>query len=406
MVRLRRLLGTELLGSRPYRLQTPISADVTDVDRYLERSAVHAALRHYRGPLLPQSTAPGIERLRWSIEQDVRAAVLTATDPRHLLWWTGTAWGREDLEAWERLAVAAPAGATRERARSHARRLAAEFGLPAAAALASGTQRARNLGRRTLAATGANQAPSLRGAADAADEPRARRPRPAHRTADRAGPRGAVTPRPPARVVIVDDHVLLRQGLRALLQTEPSVVVLGEAGTTADALTAVARCRPDVVILDVRLVNGVLRGVELCRRLITAHPTTRVVVLTTELTESVLLSALRAGASGVLLKDNDFAALVRAIQDVRAGRNAFDSRTAALAARLVRRSGGGDVPRLTEREVDILGLMARGLSNRTISGRLFISETTVKFHVANVLRKMTAATRGEAVFRAGELGLI
>ncbi len=219
-------------------------------------------------------------------------------------------------------------------------------------------------------------------------------------------PRGAVAARPPARVVIVDDHVLLRQGLHALLRTEPSVVVLGEAGTTADALTAVARSRPDVVILDVRLVNGVLRGVELCRRLTTAHPATRVVVLTTELTESVLLSALRAGASGVLLKDNDFAALVRAIQDVRAGRNALDSRTAALAARLVRRSGSADVPRLTDREADILVLLARGLSNRTISGRLFISETTVKFHVANVLRKMAAATRGEAVFRAGELGLI
>ena len=216
----------------------------------------------------------------------------------------------------------------------------------------------------------------------------------------------AVMSRPAARIVLIDDHVLLRQGLRALLRTEPSVVVLGEAGTTAEALAVVARSRPDVVILDVRLVDGILRGVELCRRLTTTYPETRVIVLTTELTESLLLSALRAGASGVLLKDNDFDALIRAIQDVRTGHNAFDSRTAALAARLVRRRGSDDLPRLTDREADILALMARGLSNRTIGGRLFISETTVKFHVANVLRKMAAATRGEAVFRAGELGLI
>ncbi len=160
MVRLRRLLGPELLGSRPYRLQMPIGADVTDIDRFLERSAVPAALRHYRGPLLPHSTAPGIERLRWSIEQDVRAAVLTTTDPRHLVWWTSTTWGRDDLEAWERLTMAAPAGATRERARSHARRLAADYGLPAAAALASGSQPRRNLARPTLVGTGATQVPS------------------------------------------------------------------------------------------------------------------------------------------------------------------------------------------------------------------------------------------------------
>ncbi len=134
MVRLRRLLGPEVLSSRPYRLQTQISSDVTDVDRFLERAAVHAALRHYRGPLLPQSTAPGIERLRWSIEQHVRAALLTTTDPRNLVRWTSTTWGRDDLEVWERLTMTAPAGATRERAKSHARRLAAEYGIPAVAA--------------------------------------------------------------------------------------------------------------------------------------------------------------------------------------------------------------------------------------------------------------------------------
>jgi hypothetical protein len=130
MVRLRRLLGPDLLASRPYRLPVPISADVTDVRRLLEMGTVDAALRHYRGPLLPLSEAPGIERIRWTLEQQARAALLATTNPRPLLRWTSTTWGREDLELWEHLVATAPDGAARQLARTQARRLAAEYAVP------------------------------------------------------------------------------------------------------------------------------------------------------------------------------------------------------------------------------------------------------------------------------------
>jgi hypothetical protein len=131
MVRLRRLLGPDLLASRPYRLLVPVSADVTDVRRLLELGTVDAALRHYRGPLLPLSEAPGIERIRWTLEQQARAALLATTNPRPLLQWTSTTWGREDLELWEHLVVTAPDGAARQLARTQARRLPAEYAVPA-----------------------------------------------------------------------------------------------------------------------------------------------------------------------------------------------------------------------------------------------------------------------------------
>jgi GAF domain-containing protein len=132
MVRLRKLLGPDRLGSRPYRLLVPLVADFTDVQRLMERGSVEAALRHYRGPLLPASEAPGIERIRWVLEQQARAALLATTDPAPLLHWTSTPWGREDLELWEHLATTAPDGAARQLARTQACRLAAEFAVPLA----------------------------------------------------------------------------------------------------------------------------------------------------------------------------------------------------------------------------------------------------------------------------------
>jgi DNA-binding NarL/FixJ family response regulator len=217
-----------------------------------------------------------------------------------------------------------------------------------------------------------------------------------------ARPGGVVTgPTRPTRLVIVDDHVLMRQGLRALLQSVPEVAVVAESGTTGEAVAAVAGARPDVVVLDIRLGATEEEGIELCRRLSGWSP---VLVLTTSLTESLMLDALRAGACGILVKDSDFASLVRAIIDVRSGRSAFDSRTAAVAARLLTRTR--NAPRFTLRERDILWLIARGLSNRAIGGRLYISETTVKFHVANLMRKTGASSRTEAVFKASRLGLI
>jgi hypothetical protein len=130
MLRLRRLLGCDVLGSRPYRLLTPVSADFTDVLRLLAKGSVAAALSRYRGPLLPLSEAPGVARTRRRVEQHARAGVIAAADPSLLTQWTGTSWGSEDLELWELLATVAPAGATRSLALAEMRRLSAEYAVP------------------------------------------------------------------------------------------------------------------------------------------------------------------------------------------------------------------------------------------------------------------------------------
>jgi hypothetical protein len=131
IVRLRGLLGPGVLGSRPYRLLSPVSADFADVLRLLEQNSVGAALRRYRGPLLPTSEAPGIEHTRRRIEQRVRAGVIASADPDLLTQWTSTPWGAEDLELWEKLVRVAPAGATRTLAQAEVRRLTAEYAVPA-----------------------------------------------------------------------------------------------------------------------------------------------------------------------------------------------------------------------------------------------------------------------------------
>lgn len=130
-MRLRGLLGPGVLGSRPYRLLSPVPADFADVLRLLGRNSVGAALRRYRGPLLPTSEAPGIEHTRRRIEQRVRAGVIASADPGLLTQWTSTPWGAEDLELWEKLVRVAPAGATRTLAQGEVRRLTAEYAVPA-----------------------------------------------------------------------------------------------------------------------------------------------------------------------------------------------------------------------------------------------------------------------------------
>jgi hypothetical protein len=144
LVRLRKLLGPDVLRSRPYRLCVPVAADITDVLRLLDEGAVVKALGAYRGPLLPLSEAPAIERTRRTLEQRVRAAVLASANPRLLSRWTNATWGRDDLQAWELLAKTAQAGGpTRAVARAETRRLAAEYGLPLRTARP--TQPRRNL---------------------------------------------------------------------------------------------------------------------------------------------------------------------------------------------------------------------------------------------------------------------
>jgi two-component system, NarL family, response regulator DevR len=211
------------------------------------------------------------------------------------------------------------------------------------------------------------------------------------------------------RVGIVDDHSIVRQGLWAILDREPDLQVVGEAASAASATAMVATTRPDVVLLDLKLSAGSdCEGLSLCAAVTGRFPDSRVLVLTTFADEWLILEAIRQGAAGYVVKDVDLTELVRAIRAVRRGEGAFDSRSASVVVQWLHGSAGPGVPaqRITPREREILALLARGLSNAAIGRRLYISGTTVKFHVANLMHKLGATRRAEAVYAASKMGLI
>jgi two-component system, NarL family, response regulator DevR len=215
------------------------------------------------------------------------------------------------------------------------------------------------------------------------------------------------TRREPTRIVLVDDHSIMRQGLRAVLEREADLRVVGEAGTPADAVAAVAASRPNVVLLDLKLTAGPQAdGLDVCRALCAAHPGLGVLVLTTFAEDRLVVESVQAGARGYVVKDVDTTELVRAIRAVSRGESAFDARSASAMVRSLAGGGPPERERLTERELDVLRLLARGLSNRAIGAELFISETTVKFHVGNLMRKLVVSRRAEAVYAATKLGLL
>ena len=223
----------------------------------------------------------------------------------------------------------------------------------------------------------------------------------------RAGAAPATGSRPmPTRIVLVDDHAIMRQGLRAVLEREADLHVVGEAGTPTEAVAAVATARPHVVLLDLKLTAGPQTdGLDVCRRLCAVHPGIGVLVLTTFAEDRLVVEAVQAGARGYVVKDVDTTELVRAVRAVSRGESAFDAHSASA---MVRSLSGGVPERegLTDRELDVLRLLARGLSNRAIGAELFISETTVKFHVGNLMRKLMVSRRAEAVYAATKLGLL
>lgn len=210
-------------------------------------------------------------------------------------------------------------------------------------------------------------------------------------------------------VFIVDDHAVVRDGLRSVLALEPDIDVTGEAADVGSALAGIERgaaagALPHVVVLDLRLGAG--NGLSLCRELGQRHPTVRVLVFTTYLEERLVVEAVRAGAAGYVVKDIEISGLVRAVRRVAAGRTAFDERTTAILARAVGRQAHEDQVTLSTRELEVLQLVARGLPNRAIAERLLIAEMTAKFHVANILRKLGVSRRAEVHWRATQLGLL
>ncbi len=208
-------------------------------------------------------------------------------------------------------------------------------------------------------------------------------------------------------IMLVDDHAIVRQGLRSILERERDMRVLAEASTAAEALAVVGRVRPSIVLLDLKLsTSSDTEGLDLCAALVAGYPEIRVLVLSTFLDEHLVLRAIRAGAKGYVVKDVETSGLIRSIRDVSRGGSAFDARSAAAMVRGLNAPAPVESEQLTSREREVLRLLARGLSNKDVGGQLFISETTAKFHVGNILRKLGVSRRAEAVYAATKSGLI
>jgi DNA-binding NarL/FixJ family response regulator len=212
------------------------------------------------------------------------------------------------------------------------------------------------------------------------------------------------------RVLICDDQALVRSGFRAILSTKPEIEVVGEAENGAEAIALAARRQPDVILMDIRM--PVLDGVEATRRLVAIGSPARILVLTTFDLDEYVHAAIRAGASGFLLKDVTPAELVDAIRIVAAGDALLaPSVTRRLLLRFANTLPVGDhtsdaLAALTPRESEVLQLLAAGMSNAEIGAELVVTEATVKTHISSVLRKLGLRDRVQAVILAYETGLV
>lgn len=207
------------------------------------------------------------------------------------------------------------------------------------------------------------------------------------------------------RVMICDDHALFRRGLIMVLESEDDIVVVGEAEDGRDAVERVADIVPDVVLMDVRMPE--IDGIEATRLIAERAPSAKILMLTVSDEESDLYEAIKAGATGYLLKEISIEEVASAVRAVVSGQSLISPSMASkllteftnLAKRADERTSV-PTPRLTERELEVLRLVAQGMSNREIAGELYISENTVKNHVRNILEKLHLHTRMEAVMYA------
>jgi NarL family two-component system response regulator LiaR len=209
----------------------------------------------------------------------------------------------------------------------------------------------------------------------------------------------------PIRVLIADDHEILRKGIRALLSTEPDIQVVGETGNGLETVTQAEALRPDVILMD--LVMPVMDGIEATRRITAAQPDTRILVLTSFAADDKVFPAIKAGALGYILKDSGPVELVQAIHQVYQGQPSLEP---SIALKMLQelshppqRSPTPDP--LTERELEVLKLLAQGKSNREIAEQLVITELTVRTHVSNILGKLHLASRTQAALYALKEGL-
>jgi len=208
-------------------------------------------------------------------------------------------------------------------------------------------------------------------------------------------------------VFIVDDHVLYREGVRKMLSVAPDIEIVGEAASGDEAIAQVLTLQPDVVLMDLKMPG--VNGIEATRRILYASPRIGVLVLTMFETDETVFAAMRAGARGYLLKDADQEEVLRAVKAVSRGEAIFSP---AIAERLIHyfaalRPAAADLafPELTEREREILHLIAQGHSNTEIAQRLLLSIKTVQNHVSNIFSKLQVADRAQAIVRARDAGL-
>jgi NarL family two-component system response regulator LiaR len=210
---------------------------------------------------------------------------------------------------------------------------------------------------------------------------------------------------PPIRVLLVDDHAVVREGLRTFLELQDDVTVVGEAADGEAGIAEAERLRPDVILMD--LVMPRLDGVGAMRELRRRLPASRVIVLTSFAEDDRLLPAIQAGAAGYLLKNVEPAELARAVRAAHAGEALLDPSVAArLVEAIAQRPGEAPRERLTAREHEVLDLIARGFSNKRIARELGLSEKTVKTHVGHVLAKLGVADRTQAALHAVRTGLV
>lgn len=210
----------------------------------------------------------------------------------------------------------------------------------------------------------------------------------------------------PIRLVIADDHALLRQGIKNVLELEPDFQVIGEAGDGEEAIKRTAELKPDILLLDINMPR--MNGLEVTRKLRDSRSSVKVVILTIHDDESYVLEVVKAGAAGYLLKDIEPGMLIKAIRTVYEGESFIYP---TLAKKLFGQIARGEEKkavlsqrrgeeRLTEREIEVLQLIAQGMSNQEIANKLYLSEKTVKNHLTNIFRKINVTDRTQAVLYA------
>jgi two-component system NarL family response regulator len=209
----------------------------------------------------------------------------------------------------------------------------------------------------------------------------------------------------PIRVLVVDDHALFRRGLQMVLEQETDIEVVGEAGDGAEAVERAADAMPDIVLMDVRMPKR--GGIDACTAIKDAVPSAKIIMLTISDEEADLYDAIKAGASGYLLKEISIEEVAAAIRAVNEGQSLISPSMASKLltefASMIKRTDDRQqvpTPRLTDREMEVLKLVAKGLNNRDIAKQLFISENTVKNHIRNILEKLQLHSRMEAVVYA------